>query len=76
MAKSKDTVLTPKIRHVNMSKKGGVNNMTNEVCRFTLRISKELKEQLEKRSREVGISLNSMVVIILNNWVRRDEQGK
>lgn len=50
--------------------------MTNEVCRFTLRISKELKEQLEKRSREVGISLNSMVVIILNNWVRRDEQGK
>lgn len=47
--------------------------MTNEVCRFTLRISKELKEQLEKRSREVGISLNSMVVIILNNWVQKQK---
>ena len=73
MAKSKDTVLTPKIRHVNINRKGGVNNMTNEACRFTLRISKGLKEQLEKRSREVGISLNSMVVIILNNWVQEQK---
>lgn len=47
--------------------------MTNEACRFTLRISKGLKEQLEKRSREVGISLNSMVVIILNNWVQEQK---
>lgn len=49
--------------------KGGVNSMTREVSRFTLRINKNLKEQLEKTGNKMGISLNSLVVQILWDWV-------
>lgn len=44
--------------------------MTNDVSRFTLRITKELKTQLEQTSLNMGISLNSLVVQILWDWAK------
>lgn len=45
--------------------------MTNEVCRFTLRITAELKEQLEENSKKMGISMNGLVAQILWAWAER-----
>lgn len=48
--------------------------MTEEAMRFTLRIKPDLKERLEKCSKNMGVSLNALVVQILWNWVEyRDE---
>lgn len=48
--------------------KGGVKNMTNDVERFTLRIPKELKVKLESQRKQMGVSLNSLVLQILWDW--------
>lgn len=66
--------MTLKARHDIMCKKGGVNNMTKEAKRFTLRLTGELKEQLDESRKRMGISLNSLVVQILWDWAER--QGK
>ncbi|MBU5627746.1 hypothetical protein KQI82_12580 [Oscillibacter sp. MSJ-2] len=73
--KSKDTVLTPESRRAIMHMKGGVNNMTNETERFTLRITKELKHQLETTRKRMGVSLNALVLQILWDWAK-ENQGK
>lgn len=49
--------------------------MTKEMERFTLRITKELKKQLDENSKKMGISLNSLVVQILWNWVKENKDG-
>ncbi len=63
--------MTPKIRRGIMNKKGGVNNMTKEMERFTLRLPANLKVQLEACSKEMGISLNSLVIQLLWDSVER-----
>ena len=48
--------------------------MTKEAGRFTLRLTGELKEQLDESRKRMGVSLNALVVQILWEWVER--QGK
>lgn len=48
--------------------------MTKEAERFTLRLTGELKEQLDKNRKRMGVSLNALVVQILWDWAER--QGK
>lgn len=48
--------------------------MTKEVERFTLRLSGELKEQLDKSRKRIGVSLNALVVQILWDWVERQSK--
>ncbi len=48
--------------------------MTKETGRFTLRLTGELKEQLDESRKRMGVSLNALVVQILWEWVER--QGK
>lgn len=57
-----------------MCKKGGIKSMTKETGRFTLRLTGELKEQLDESRKRMGVSLNALVVQILWEWVER--QGK
>lgn len=59
-----------------MNMKCGVNSMTKEISRFTLRINKNLKEQLEKTGYRMGISLNSLVVQILWDWVESHDASQ
>ena len=51
--------------------KGGVNEMTNETERFTLRMPTELKKRLEQRSAELGVSVNALVLQILWDWAEK-----
>ena len=55
--------------------KGGVNEMTNDAVRFTLRITKAIKQQLNNRSQQMGISVNSLVIQILWDWVAQQTQN-
>ena len=71
--KCKDTVLTPKERRAIMNEKGGVKNMTKEAERFTLRLTGELKEQLDESRKRMGVSLNALVVQILWDWIENRE---
>ncbi len=48
--------------------------MTKETERFTLRLTKELKNKLDERRKHMGISLNALVVQILWNWVKHQEE--
>lgn len=52
-----------------MNKKGGVKNMTKETERFTLRLTKELKEQLNESKKRMGLSVNALVIQILSEWL-------
>lgn len=67
--KSKDILLTPCARHGIMNEKGGVNYMTKDMERFTLRLPKWLKGELEKTSDNLCVSLNAVVIQILRDWV-------
>ena len=58
-----------------MTKKGGVKDMTKEAERFTLRMTGELKEQLDKVRKLMGVSLNALLVQILWEWVDK-QNGK
>lgn len=49
--------------------------MTNDAVRFTLRITKALKQQLNNRSQQMGISVNSLVIQILWDWVAQQAQN-
>lgn len=50
--------------------------MTKETERFTLRLTKELKEKLDERRKYMGVSLNALVVQILWNWIKyQDEES-
>lgn len=48
--------------------------MTNDVERFTLRIPKELKVKLERQRKQMGVSLNSLVLQILWDWKKKASQ--
>ena len=48
--------------------------MTKEAERFTLRLTGELKEQLDERRKRMGVSLNSLVVQILWDWTERQSR--
>lgn len=51
--------------------------MTKETERFTLRLTGELKEQLDEGRKRMGVSLNALVVQILWEWVEsRKQVGK
>lgn len=47
--------------------------MTNNTSRFTLRIRKELKEQLENDCDKMGVSLNSLISKILWDWSQKQD---
>lgn len=49
--------------------------MTKEAERFTLRMTGELKEQLDKVRKLMGVSLNALLVQILWEWVDK-QNGK
>lgn len=66
--------MTPNARRVIVSKKGGVKRMTKEAERFTLRLTGELKEQLDGSRKRMGVSLNALVVQILWEWVNERQQ--
>lgn len=46
--------------------------MTSDSARFTLRLTGELKRRLEKTGRDMGISLNALVVQILWDWAKNN----
>lgn len=46
--------------------------MTLKTERFTLRITKELKCQLEKKGKQMGVSLNALVAQILWDWAKQN----
>ncbi len=48
--------------------------MTKEAERFTLRLTGELKEQLDGSRKRMGVSLNALVVQILWEWVNERQQ--
>lgn len=48
--------------------------MTKETERFTLRLTGELKGQLDENRKRMGISLNALVVQILWDWAERQRQ--
>lgn len=43
-----------------------------EQKKFTLRINKELKSEVEKKAKELNISLNSMIKIILREYIQKN----
>ncbi len=45
--------------------------MTNE-ARFTLRLPAALKEKLDARRKEKGVSLNTLVIWILREWMEKE----
>lgn len=45
--------------------------MTKEVERFTLRLTGELKGQLDECRKRMGVSMNALVVQILWDWAER-----
>ena len=47
--------------------------MTKETERFTLRLSGELKAQLDRIRKRMGISLNALVVQILWDWANEEK---
>ena len=49
--------------------------MTNEAVRFTLRITTALKQQLNSRSQQLGISVNSLAIQILWDGVAQQTQN-
>lgn len=49
--------------------------MTNDTARFTLRLPSELKERLTERSEKMGISLNSLVIQLLWQWLDERSQA-
>mgnify|MGYP002765682746 CR=1 FL=1 len=46
--------------------------MTKEAERFTLRLTVELKEQLDEIRKRMGVSLNALVVQILWDWAKEE----
>lgn len=48
--------------------------MTKETERFTLRLTGELKGQLDENRKRMGISLNALVVQILWDWAERQSR--
>lgn len=49
--------------------------MTNDAGRFTLRLTKELKQWLEDSAKRMGVSLNALVLQILWEWAKTIEEG-
>lgn len=47
--------------------------MTKEAERFTLRLTAELKERLDENRKRMGVSLNALVVQILWEWARHNQ---
>ena len=66
--------MTPNIRYVIISGKCGVKHMTKETERFTLRLTEELKGQLDEIRKRMGISLNALVVQILWDWTEKQKE--
>ena len=50
--------------------------MTKETERFTLRLTEELKGQLDEIRKRMGISLNALVVQILWDWTEKQKENK
>lgn len=49
--------------------------MTKDTERFTLRMTKELKERLDESRKQRGMSLNALVVQILWEWQESRKEG-
>ena len=47
--------------------------MTKETERFTLRLSRELKERLDDNRKRMGVSLNALVLQILWDWTNKQD---
>lgn len=50
--------------------------MTKETERFTLRLTSELKNQLDESRKHMGISLNALLVQILWEWLKEGERDE
>ncbi len=48
----------------------------NEKHRLTLRLPKQLNESLRRESYKQGISLNTLILIVLKNWIKKQENEK
>ena len=46
--------------------------MTKDAERFTLRLTRELKDQLDESRRRMGVSLNALVLQILWDWAKKE----
>ena len=40
-----------------------------------IRTTEELKKTLQKEAKQIGITLNALILQILWNWVKREGQG-
>lgn len=59
-----------------MTREGGVNNMTyDERQRFTLRLPTKLFDCLGKKATETGVPLNALILQILWEWVKTNQNG-
>ena len=62
--------MTPKARHGNIRLKGGVRYMTkDDISRFTFRLPKSLLERLKQEAHTKALSVNSLIILILQEWV-------
>lgn len=68
-----NTHLTPNVRRDIIYMKGGVKYMTKKTARFTFRLPKPLLEKLKKEAETKGVSLNSLILEILWQWIKENE---
>ena len=56
--------------------KGGVNKMQTQDNRerFTLRMPKRLYEAIGEQATKTGVSLNALILHILWDWLKENEQ--
>lgn len=46
--------------------------MTDDKVRINVSMPRELKERLEKRAKELGLNMQSFVVVAINEYMKQD----
>ena len=55
--------------------KGGVNGVSKDLRkRFTFRMPAILHNRLKDRAERMGVSVNSLILQILDDWVQKNEK--
>ena len=55
--------------------KGGVNKVSKDLRkRFTFRMPSILHNRLKDRAEKMGVSVNSLILQILDDWVQKNEK--
>lgn len=46
--------------------------MTDDKVRINISMPRELKERMEKRAKELGLNMQSFVVVAINEYMKQD----